>query len=214
MNKNIKVTPSSQIDSVLPNYVYENYSDFVDFMQKSAESEERIGFGQDILQNLQKYRDFESYNDKIVQFGTLNVNLDVDGDELTLTDSFGFPNSNGVILIDDEVILYRTRNGNKLEGLQRGAAGTTVLPTLRSSSTYVETVAAYHNKGSEVQNLSVMFLVAMLDNIHQSFTPNIDSSRISPEINRSSLLQNIRDFFRFSSRYRVASPKHSPIPYF
>ena len=59
----------------------------------------------------------------------------------------------------------------------------------------METVAAYHNKVSEVQNLSVMFLVAMLDNIHQSFTPNISSSRVSSEVNRSSLLQNIRDFF-------------------
>ena len=35
----------------------------------------------------------------------------------------------------------------------------------------------------------------MLDNIHGTFAYNIDSKRISPEINRSSLLQNIRDFF-------------------
>ena len=195
MKINTNTTPSSQIDSFIPNYVYRNYSNFVDFMQKSSESEERIGFGQDILQNLQKYRDFDYYNDKIIQFDVLNVNITETSDELTLTNSFGFPDSNGVILIDDEVILYRTRNGNTLEGLQRGAAGTTVLPTLRSSNTYVKTTAASHNKGSEVQNLSVMFLVAMLDNIHQSFTPNISSSRVSSEVNRSSLLQNIRDFF-------------------
>ena len=35
----------------------------------------------------------------------------------------------------------------------------------------------------------------MLDNIHGSFTPNIESARVSPEINRSTLLQNIKDFF-------------------
>ena len=46
-----------------------------------------------------------------------------------------------------------------------------------------------------VTNISVLFLVAMLENIHATFAPNIDSQRVVPEINRSSLLQNIRDFF-------------------
>ena len=60
MMNEIIVTPSSQVDSSLPHYIYENYSEFVNFMTKAAESEERLGFGQDILQNLQKYRNFDA----------------------------------------------------------------------------------------------------------------------------------------------------------
>ena len=262
------VFPSSQVDKTLPQWIRspdsvitegvrvifdgtslsrttyrsENHRNFINFMTKSLESEERLGFGQDILQNLQKYRDFDSFNDQIVQYGVLAVDgsiggevelyrpiethddsrllgqqpvgdalqllaggnfvntpkiLSADEDEqIELVDGRGFPEENGVILIDDEVILYRRREGNILLGLERGASGTSVLPTFRSNGTYLRTEPAPHYAGSVVVNLSVLFLVAILDNIHKSHAHNIDSSRVVPEINRSSLLQNIRDFFK------------------
>lgn len=195
MMKEIIVTPSSQVDSSLPHYIYENYSDFVNFMTRAAESEERVGFGQDILQNLQKYRNFDTYKNQIVQFGVLKGTISATDDELTLESGYGFPDNNGVLLIGDEVVLYQTKEDNIFYGLERGAPGTKVLPTFRSTGEYVETVAAEHATGSQVTNLSVLFLVSMLDTIHKSYTPNIESVRISPEVNRSSLLQNIKDFF-------------------
>ena len=195
MKSNQIVTPSSQVDSTLPRYVYENYTKFVNFMTASSESAERVGFGQDILQNLQKYRNFDTYKNQIVQFGNLKDNISATDDELTLEDGFGFPDANGVLLINDEVILYQSKKGNVFSGLERGASGTKVLPTFRSKGTYVVTKASSHNVNAKVTNLSVLFLVSMLDNIHESFTPAIESARISPEVNRSSLLQNIKDFF-------------------
>ena len=55
MKTNTIVTPSSQVDSALPLYISETYKQFVKFMTFADESEERIGFSQDLLQNLQKY---------------------------------------------------------------------------------------------------------------------------------------------------------------
>ena len=55
MTVNTIVTPSSQIDSILPGFINETYSEFVNFMTKADESEERIGFSQNLLQNLQRY---------------------------------------------------------------------------------------------------------------------------------------------------------------
>ena len=195
MKTNTKVTPSSQVDVALPQFIQNNYSTFVNFMQKSAESEERIGFGQDILQNLQKYRNFDTYKDEIVRFGTLKGDIDKTVTELTLESTFGFPEENGVLLIDDEVILYRTKEGNTLYDLQRGASGTKVLPTLRSPGTYLKTTAQSHQNGAQVTNLSVLFMVSMLETIHESFAVNLDSSKISEGINHGVLLQNIKDFF-------------------
>ena len=51
---------------------------------------------------------------------------------LELVDGRGFPEENGVILIDDEVILYRRREGKFLYNLERGCSGTTILPTFRT----------------------------------------------------------------------------------
>ena len=103
------VNPSSQVDSTLPiwirspdaiitegvstviegtqalrtNYRSENHKNFINFMTKALESEERVGFSQDILQNLQKYRDFDTYKDQIVQYGILAVDGNT-GDELEI----------------------------------------------------------------------------------------------------------------------------------
>ncbi len=54
MNNSLTVTPSSQVHSTVPRFIYENYDSFVEFMETAAESEERLGFGQDILQQLLK----------------------------------------------------------------------------------------------------------------------------------------------------------------
>ncbi len=88
------IYPSSQVNSVLPDWIAhpdsvvtgiersfvkngiltrtslpnENYRNFVNFMTRSAESEERIGFSQDILQNLLEYRDFLSYRELVLKF--------------------------------------------------------------------------------------------------------------------------------------------------
>ncbi len=60
---NIIVTPSTQVDTTLPDFIYENYPEFVNFMTTADESEERIGFSQNLLQNLQEYRDFNTYRE-------------------------------------------------------------------------------------------------------------------------------------------------------
>ena len=196
MKNNNLITASSQIETIVPNYVYTQYSDFIDFMQKSVEANERIGFGLDLLYNLRAYSDFDNYNDEIVEFGTLTKTLGEEvTDELHLADGFGFPEENGVLLIDEEVILYRYRTGNVCYELQRAASATTVLPSVGTPGKYITRTAARHGKGSEVQNISVLFLVSILSTIHKSYTPNIDSAKVSPEVNRSSLLQNIKDFF-------------------
>ena len=69
MTVNTIVTPSSQIDSILPGFINETYTEFVKFMTKADESEERIGFSQNLLQNLQRYRDFNNYRNPIVERG-------------------------------------------------------------------------------------------------------------------------------------------------
>ena len=148
------------------------------------------------LQNLQTYRDFTTYEHKIVQFGVLASNISAEDTELTLEDSYGFPEENGVVYIDNEVILYRKKEGNTLTGLERGAAGTAILPTFTSKGTFVDSVAAAHTLGAPVKNLSVLFLVGFLKTIYQSYAPDINSERVSPEINNATLLENIRDFFQ------------------
>ena len=196
MTVNTIVTPSSQVESLLPGYINETYTEFVNFMVKSDESEERVGFSQDVLQNLQKYKDFNTYRNKIVQNGVLAKNVSVTDTELTLEDGYGFPEENGVLYIDDEIIYYRQKIDNTFYELERGASGTVILPTFTSKGTYRITTATSHTVSSEVTNVSVLFLVSMLETIYETYVPEIIPSRVSGEINNATLLENIKDFFQ------------------
>mgnify|MGYP001194143820 CR=1 FL=1 len=135
MNKSTIISPSNQVGSTLPAFISETYKQFVKFMTAADESEERIGFSQDLLQNLQKYRDFDTYKKKIIEYGVLAVNITATSDELTLESGYGFPEENGILYINNEIILYRTKVGNVFSGLQRGASGTVILPTFTQKGT-------------------------------------------------------------------------------
>ena len=180
MTVNTIVTPSSQVDSILPGFISETYTEFVNFMSKSDESEERLGFSQDLLQNLNKYRDFNTYRNKIVEKGVLAKNITATDTELELESGYGFPEENGVLFIDDEIILYRLKTENVFSGLERGASGTVILPTFTSKGTYTDTTAAAHTLDSVVTNVSVLFLVSMLETIYETYAPEIIPSRVSP----------------------------------
>ena len=141
MTVNTITTPSNLVDSILPRYVTQTYKEFVNFMTKSDQSEERLGFSQDLLQNLQKYRDFNTYSNPIIQNNVLNGNITATDTELTLEDGYGFPDENGILFIDSEVILYTKKEGNKFTGLERGSSGTVILPTFRSKGVFTDSTA-------------------------------------------------------------------------
>ncbi len=223
------VSASNQVSSTLPSYIVQNYEKFVDFMSEGIAGQERRGFGQDILQNLNRYRDFGTYNKELRQYDYLKEDLGFGGltgaegievlgttndysvitnqqDEIALgdtsvdmflTNADGFPLENGVLLVGDEVILYQRREGNRFIGLLRGAGATVLLPSFTIDGQYYSnTEIQSHIGGTKVFNLSILFLVSMLDIIHESFVPSISTQRVHPDIKRSPLLRNIKDFYQ------------------
>ena len=200
MNNNKIVNPSDLLQSTLPDWIRspenilnegitttldgtqlrretyksQNHKNFVNFMEKATESNERSGYSQDLLQNLLKYRDFDTYKNEIVKYNFLEADTDeVNEDELTLVDTYGFPDENGVVLVNGEVILYRRKEGKNLVDLQRGCSATKVLPTFRDDGEYIRSVPDTHIKGSRVDNLSVLHLTGFLDIIHKTYAVNM-----------------------------------------
>ena len=88
------VNPSDQTQAFLPQFIGENYQTFVNFMAKAAEAQERQGFGQDLLQNLQRYRDFDTYSKGVVETGVLAAGISLDEeDEILWKTVLGFPST-------------------------------------------------------------------------------------------------------------------------
>ena len=193
--ENNKVKQSSQVDSTLPRHVIEQYERFVLFMTSATESEERLGFSTDLLRNLSVYRDFNTYAKPIVEYTELLVKCDEDGD-IQLSSADGFPTENGILLIDEEVILYRRLEGNVATECQRGASATTALGDYLEPSVYKSSVPAKHARGSKVYNISTLMMAGMLHVIHHTFFPSVGSTRVHENIDRASVLKHIRHFFQ------------------
>lgn len=270
MKNNFLVTPSALVESILPTYVIENYSRFVDFMKDVSVSTERIGFGQHLISNLSRYRDFSIFSENIVSQSTLKIDVEDfadtptpitwtnllrtynpnpnsiwklisievneqqdtppekrifapknptgDAEEgdliirnfsntefinigsfenqiITLTDGFGFPEKDGIILIDDEIILYGMRIDNVLYSIRRASSAATTLSTFTSAGVFKNSSIARHSAGTPVLNLSVLFLSSILNNIYDSFASGIAYEKVDSRINSKLLLTHIRDFF-------------------
>ena len=105
MTVNTIVTPSSQVESLLPGYINETYTEFVNFMTKADESEERVGFSQNLLQDLNRYRDFNTYRNKIVEKGVLAKNISSTDTDIEREDEYGVLEENGVMYSYDEMII-------------------------------------------------------------------------------------------------------------
>ena len=111
---------------------------------------------------------------------------------------YGFPETNGVILIDDEVILYRVERVIPCMTSEEGL----LLPlSSLPSGLRVNTNTRPHQPSTTAgavlyHNLSVLFLASILDQIHKTYAHKIDSERVVPEVNRDTLLKYIKDFFK------------------
>ena len=191
-----KVYPSTKVSSTLPNFIVEQYPRFVKFMESCKEADERIGSSQYILQNLINFKNLEIYSNLIIASGFLNVDLNLNDDFIELVNAEGFPIEDGIVLIEDEIILYRRREGNRLFELQRGSSGTTELASLTKQSNYINSTPKKHLAGAEVENISALFFVGILKNIHNTYTDGFEFDRIFSEVNKKTLVSNIKQFFR------------------
>ena len=110
------------IDKQLPNFISTEYPKFSDFLQKYYEQLELPGHPIDLITNLTKYRDVDTYDLNSLSDSTTLHSFEETKDgnniitevRIVVEDGSSFPSKNGYILIDDEVIFYRYKMGKKL----------------------------------------------------------------------------------------------------
>ena len=72
----------------------------------------------------------------------------------------GFPETNGLLQIDEEIILYQSKTDTTFEGCVRGFSGVTDYTGTNTPDqlTFKESLSADHKKGATIVNLNVKFL--------------------------------------------------------
>ena len=188
------------VSGQLPTYVQEDFPLLGEFLQQYYLSQEIEGGTYDLLQNMDQYvKVDELYN---LKDSTL-LNDDISFVDTTVsTDpssnfTQGFPEKNGIIKIDNEIIFYGNKTITSFEDCIRGFSGIT---TYIGSDTpdklvFEETAAAKHKKGAEIQNLNILFLKEFFKKIKRQFIPGYSERKLSGSIDERNFFFGASSFY-------------------
>ena len=97
------------VENQLPRFIREDFPLLPDFLKSYYVSQEIAGGPYDLIQNLDRYVKIDELYD-LKEFTILNGNLSMDAEQIEAGQdgnfTVGFPDHNGLIQIDDEIITY------------------------------------------------------------------------------------------------------------
>jgi hypothetical protein len=192
---------SALIDSQLPNFIVSEYPKFSAFMQKYYEQLELPGQPVDLILNLTKYRDIDTYtHDLLNQQTILTQNISQISSTINVEDTSSFPDINGYILIDNEVIFYKTKTETSFVNCYRNISSTTKLGDLYNQLEFKNTsddsgTGVQHLNGSAIFNISHLFLYSLVKNFEYEYLSSFPEASLKSSADKSLLIKNIKKFY-------------------
>jgi len=191
------------VKNQFPSYVREEFPLVVNFIEQYYLSQEVKGASIDLIENIDQYIKLDNQANQ-VEYATLSENISFSDETIILSfqnlsnGTYGFPDSYGLIQIDDEIITYTRKTDSSFTGCIRGFSGITSLEKQNHPDELVFSTSesADHKKGSKVINLSCLFLKEFLIKSKYQLTPGFENRSFSSALNQSLFIKQIKDFYR------------------
>ena len=188
---------SSLIEDQLPGFIVSDYENFAKVLEGYYQQSECTGQPLDIITNIRTYRDIDFYEKNLLKERTLlSANINDTVASITVEDATSFPERNGYIKIDDEVLFYKERTSTEFLDVSRGISGNTKLGDLYTESTFVSSVASSHNSGANVDNLSHLFLYAFTKALEKEYLESFPETYLKEDVDKRTLIKNISNFYK------------------
>lgn len=209
---------STLIENQLPEFISTDYPNFVKFVEKYYEQQESVGQPLDLIHNLTKYQDIDTYEKKILQENTKLISIVETRNNsniiteivINLLDGSFLPNKNGYVMIQDEVIFYQTKENNTLRNCYRNVSATTQLGDLYNESEYKavpynevgqgssgQTVSGpIYSQNTIVYNISNLFLYAFVKNFESQYLASFPEESLKSSVDKKTLIKNIKYFYQ------------------
>ena len=182
---------SDRLEEQMPQFIQEDYPDFIQFVKYYFKSLELKGNPVDIIQNLDEYYNIDRLND-LVESTTASSGIASDATVIDVGNTRDFPKE-GLLMIDEEIIYYKSKSQTQFKDCVRGFHATTKVGTLREY-TFTTSVPAYHNFGSTVVNLNNLLPLFLLQRFRDQFAESFPS-KFAPEIQQSTVTKRLKDFY-------------------
>lgn len=193
IDKRVKV--SQIIQGQLPSYVAIENPKSIDFLKQYYLSQDSQGLPADIIDNLDQYLKFDSLTPEVVS-GTTTLTADVTADDsvFNVESTKGYPNTNGLFKVGDEIIYYTGSTSNSFTGCVRGFSGITDYSS--GEVVFKKTSAESHSSGDTVSNLNVLFLREFFKSLKVLFAPGFEDESFDSDLNVNNFVKNLRSFYQ------------------
>lgn len=194
-----RVKVQQVIENQLPNFILDESPNTAEFLKQYYISQEYQSGVIDIAENLDQYLKLDNLTPEvIVGFTELSTDISSSSGIVTVTSTKGFPQTYGLLKIDDEIITYTGITTNTFTGCVRGFSGVTNYHSNSNQEELVfsESVSASHNEGSSVQNLSSLFLKEFYKKIKYTFTPGLEEVDFISDLNVGNFIKEARSFYQ------------------
>ena len=204
---------SNIVQSQLPNYVRDSFPLISEFLKSYYQGQEFQGAPIDLITNIDKYI---KINEQTGLTEEAVLNADITPYDKTITvEAFpngtnGFPDSYGLLKIDNEIITYTGKTATSFTGCVRGFCGITTYRTdgnngelsfnttdavlSHEGNLYDSGTGQITREGSKIQNLTILFLKEFLKKTKNQLLPGFEES---PTIIRS----ESKSFYKTSKRF-------------
>jgi len=195
---------SNIVQNQLPSYVREEFPLVSEFLSQYYISQEFKGAPVDLIQNIDSYIKIDEQTNQI-ESAILSSNISITDDVINVVfngkisnGTYGFPDSYGLIQIDNEIITYTGKTDSSFTGCIRGFSGITSYNKQNHPDELVfsQSEVAEHASGATIINLSSLFLKEFLLKSKYQLTPGFENRTFSIDLNQSLFIKQAKDFYR------------------
>jgi hypothetical protein len=183
----MRVSISNIVESQLPSFIQEEYPLFSEFLRRyylSLVSDQEI-------QNLDKNIDFDvifNLRDSAI----LADDVDLNSNEISADSTDGFPDKNGLIQIDNEIIFYERKNNNTFFDCKRGFSGIT---KIEKEIEFSQSSKERHFSGEPIINLNILLLQQFAFSTRKKIAAGFEDRQFFEKLNVSNFIKRIKDFY-------------------
>ena len=187
------------IDSQLPEFILDESPKTSEFLKQYYISQEYQGGPVDIAENLDQYLKLDNLTPEvIVGVTTLTSSVSSTATTIEVSTTKGFPQTYGLLKIDDEIITYTGITTNTFTGCVRGFSGVTNYhkDLNRGELVFSTSDAENHVVSTTVTNLSSLFLQEFYKKIKHSLTPELENKTFVSNLNVGNFIKEAKTLYQ------------------
>ena len=194
--KRVKI--SSIIDSQIPEFLSVESPLFSEFLKQYYQSLEHQSGSIDIVSNIVQYKNSKKFNSlDLTEKTTLTSDVLSFDETINVESTKGWPDSYGLLKINDEIITYLSKTETSFQNCIRGFSGIERLESLSNPEflLFSSTSVSEHANGAVVNNLSNLFLIKFFENFKYEFLPGFESRNFYENISIENVAYRIKDLY-------------------